>query len=175
MITKSRSHIYTGSALELILREWEHVISFADGLPPQKAINAELSTFYDFMCNTCIIHYISGEGCRAKSWQLHSHLEHYFENWSVDRRRELHLIYNEYEKYAWYIGISYEMIIVWDAASAFTRLPSMFLWNFFSRKKRLDKLPRTFFISNLQTKLRMISSSVPGLATDTPWDIGGLG
>ena len=100
-----------------------HLISFADGLPPQRAINAELTTIYDFMCNTCI----SGEGCRAKAWQLHSDLNISFENWSVDRRRELHLTYNEYEKYAWYISISYGIIDVWDTVSAFTRLPNIFL------------------------------------------------
>ena len=46
------------------------------------------------------------------------------------------------------------------------------LWTFFS-KDELDKLQWNYFMSKLQTKLKLISRSVPCLATDSPCIVWG--
>ena len=42
-------------------------------------------------------------------------------------------------------------------------------------KSRLDKLPWTYFVADLHTKLNILNMSVPGLATDSPCGICGRG
>ena len=41
-------------------------------------------------------------------------------------------------------------------------------------KKGLNKLPQTYFISDLHIKLRIVSRSVAGLATDSACSVWGV-
>ena len=69
-----------------------------------------------------------------------------------------------------------EIIDIWYAVSAFICLTRMLLsTNFRFEKNGFDKLLCSSFISNLHTKLSMISRSVTGFATDFPCDVSGSG
>ena len=116
------------------------------------------------MCCTCIVHFISGRRCQSVAMAASSWI--YF--WT--------LMYSEYEINIWCSSISlssmkwlmYAILLLHLSASWEWFVSAEFLF-----EKRIGQVTMDPFMWNLHTKLRIISSSVPGLPTNFPCRVGG--
>ena len=101
-------------------------------------------------------------------------------NFIIEMKRKsfaLHLLLHKHNLTCYTVGIYYvfEIIDVWDAVSTFINRHKLFLTRKFCFEQRVGQFIMDPLISYLHIKIRIISRSVPGLATDSPRCVKGHG